>query len=649
MAESDVAVAPTEISPVDNETLDATAPTETAPVVAESERTEAEMEEKEVEEAKGGDEAQVATEGAVAGEEIGKENQDLKRKLEVQEDVERELEGAGDNGEDRNEGEEEREGSEAKRQKTEITETEEAQKSGEALEEEPPLPENGENREDNNNDGLGQTAEGDVKKDDLDADETERIDDPSETSRTIEVPNHRVGVLIGKAGDTIRNMQKLSGARIQIVKDSETAPDATTRAVEILGSIESIDKAEELIRDVLAEADAGRPPPLSGRAYNMSQSSQVEMQVPTDKVGSIIGKGGQMIKDLQARSGAHILLVQPQDSEGEDAKERTVRLSGSKQQIEAAKYMIKDIINQTGRPHSQNRGGPGPRQTYGSRGPASYGHGSQKQWGPPRQQHQSSSTGFSKYPNQRGKNYPQHFPQSSRQSYGKYPPSRTSGRGGSMGPSWDQRAPFPGNQPPAQYGASGGFQYGQQQPPQGYGAPNPYPQNAQQSYQAPPAQQYYGQQPTQPGYQQQTYNAMYSQGQAAGASYGANATAQPQNPYAMGQYGQAYSQPTGADGYAQQYPQQYPQQPGQVAPGYSQAAPAYNQSMGVQANMNYGYADPSAGYNAAASQAGYGQAGYVQEQPATQVGFDQGTAQPAAAGATAQASAAPASGGQWQG
>lgn len=60
-------------------------------------------------------------------------------------------------------------------------------------------------------------------------------------------------MLIGKAGDTIRNMQKLSGARIQIVKDSDIAPDATTRAVEILGSVESIDKAEQLIRDVLAE------------------------------------------------------------------------------------------------------------------------------------------------------------------------------------------------------------------------------------------------------------------------------------------------------------------------------------------------------------------------------------------------------------
>jgi hypothetical protein len=152
---------------------------------------------------------------------------------------------------------------------------------------------------------------------------------------------------------------------------------------------------------------------------------------------------------------------------------------------------------------------------------------------------------------------------------------------------------------------------------------------------------------------------MYPQGQVPGGTHAAGVTAQQQNPYAMGQYGQGYSQPAGTDAYSQQYPQQYPQQPGQVAAGYSQVAPAYNQPMGAQGTMNYGYqagvADPSAGYNSGAGQAGYGQmmpaaqAGYVQEQPAGQGGFDQGTVQPAAAGPTAQASGASVVGGQWQG
>ncbi|KAF3329360.1 far upstream element-binding protein 2-like isoform X2 [Carex littledalei] len=372
MAESDVAIVPPEISPVDNQTQESAPPSEEAAAAVAAPNNLAEEVDKEVKETQEKEEVEIESEEAAAGEEAKEANQDLKRKLEVQEETERQLEGAS-NGEDGNEGGEEREGSEAKRQKTE---TEEAVKSGEALEEEPRGTENLEHDINNN---LEQTTEGDMEKDDFSTDKTETEDGSSDTCRKIEVPNHRVGVLIGKAGDTIRNMQKLSGARIQIVKDSDIAPDATTRAVEILGSAESIDKAEQLIRDVLAEADAGRPPPLYGRGSNTSQSStsEIEMQVPNDKVGSIIGKGGQMIKELQARSGAHILLIPIEASEEEDVKERTVKLSGNKQQVEAAKYMIKDIINQTGRSNSQNRGGPGHRQSYGSRGPGSHGYGSQ--------------------------------------------------------------------------------------------------------------------------------------------------------------------------------------------------------------------------------------------------------------------------------
>jgi hypothetical protein len=42
----------------------------------------------------------------------------------------------------------------------------------------------------------------------------------------------------------------------------------------------------------------------------------------------------------------YLKLIPIESSEGEDVKERTVRLSGNKQQVEAAKYMIRDVINQ---------------------------------------------------------------------------------------------------------------------------------------------------------------------------------------------------------------------------------------------------------------------------------------------------------------
>lgn len=63
----------------------------------------------------------------------------------------------------------------------------------------------------------------------------------------------QVGVLIGKAGDTIRYLQYNSRAKIQITRDADADPYSATRAVEITGSLDSISKAEKLINAVIAE------------------------------------------------------------------------------------------------------------------------------------------------------------------------------------------------------------------------------------------------------------------------------------------------------------------------------------------------------------------------------------------------------------
>lgn len=63
----------------------------------------------------------------------------------------------------------------------------------------------------------------------------------------------QVGVLIGKAGDTIRYLQYNSGAKIQITRDADADPYSATRSVEIIGSLDSINKAEKLISAVIAE------------------------------------------------------------------------------------------------------------------------------------------------------------------------------------------------------------------------------------------------------------------------------------------------------------------------------------------------------------------------------------------------------------
>ena len=73
------------------------------------------------------------------------------------------------------------------------------------------------------------------------------------TSKRIDVPNGRVGVIIGKGGETIKYLQLQSGAKIQVTRDMDADPYSQTRTVELTGTPDQIAKAEQLIQDVLSE------------------------------------------------------------------------------------------------------------------------------------------------------------------------------------------------------------------------------------------------------------------------------------------------------------------------------------------------------------------------------------------------------------
>ncbi|KAE8706409.1 bifunctional purine synthesis protein purC/E-like isoform X1 [Hibiscus syriacus] len=489
----------------------------------------------------------------------------------------------------------------------------------------------------------------------------QEVDDGSTITRKMEVPNAKVGVLIGKAGEPIRYLQYNSGAKIQIMRDADADRDAPTRPVEIIGTLSSINKAEKLINAVIAEADAGGSPSLVARGLGATQATgavdQIEIRVPNEKVGLIIGRGGETIKGLQTRSGARIQLIPQHLPEGDGSKERTVRVTGDKKQIEIAREMIKDVMNQTVRPSSLSGGfnqqGYGPRGTggpppWGPRGhPSQTGSYDYQQWGP--------------YPSQNSHYEP---------PYGGYPSHPMAPRS-NFGPGWEQR-PHNMQGPPQSGGydyysrpspapamgpasSQSNYSYGQPRGPVDYAHPPPYSQAAPQhgyghGYEEKyenhtPVQHPYGghgstqagyaQTGPQPGYApQQQYGkspsyAMRSQvPQSYGPtnqrvevpyqgptaqSYGPNVPPQQQYPYASSgptqqsypPYGSAppsdgYSQPTSVTGQA------YPQQ-GTQPVGYSQPT-VYAQA----STAGYGQYPPSQGYSEQQqipNNAGYGYQG----------------------------------------
>ncbi|XVF37300.1 hypothetical protein REPUB_Repub19eG0134300 [Reevesia pubescens] len=508
----------------------------------------------------------------------------------------------------------------------------------------------------------------------------QEVDDGSTITRRMEVPNAKVGVLIGKAGDTIRFLQYNSGAKIQIMRDADADRDAPTRPVEIIGTLSSIIKAEKLINAVIAEADAGGSPSLVARGLTTAQAAgaadQIEIQVPNEKVGFIIGRGGETIKGLQTRSGARIQLIPQHLPEGDESKERTVRVTGDKKQIEIAREMIKDVMNQTVRPSGGfNQQGYQPRGTTGP-----------PQWGPRGHPTQTASYDYQQrgpYPSQNSHYQP---------PYGGYPSHQMAPRS-NFGSSWEQRphsmqgppqsggydyysrqgnvsvphsTSIPGHGPgPSPAAAMGpvssqsNYNYGQPHGPADYAHPPPYSQVApQHSYghgyeekyenHTPVQHPYVGHGSSQPGYAQagpqpgyapqQQYGkppsyAMQSQGPQ---TYGPPANQVGEVPY-QGPTAQSYGPnvpPQQQYPYASSGPMQQSYPPYGSAPpsdGYSQPPPATGQAYAQQGSQPVpGYSQPSAqqatAYAQASTAAGYGQyppsqQGYSEQPPPNNAGY----------------------------
>jgi len=154
----------------------------------------------------------------------------------------------------------------------------------------------------------------------------------------MKVPHELVGMLIGKGGETIKDLKKESGARIDISKEPSTE-NSTDRLVHISGPPECVDYAKQMVEEMLNRArerqDRG--------TVNESSPMQTTIKVPQELIGMLIGKGGETIKGISKDSGARIEIAKDEAAEREDS--RTVHLCGSSDSLSRAKHMIEDTLS----------------------------------------------------------------------------------------------------------------------------------------------------------------------------------------------------------------------------------------------------------------------------------------------------------------
>ena len=186
--------------------------------------------------------------------------------------------------------------------------------------------------------------------------------------KVLQIPGNVIGKIIGRGRDMIRRLQNESLAKIQV--NHNVGQDGDHRQVTITGNDTSIAKAEEMISFLCAnpamdsvqaleilmqqkqQRGGGGTGPTMATAYqplpHVSSSGGgiggIESEIffaAKMFMGRIIGQRGITINDLQKRSGCDIQTKQNVPI-GQDCE---VSIKGSRQGIELAKQMLREIID----------------------------------------------------------------------------------------------------------------------------------------------------------------------------------------------------------------------------------------------------------------------------------------------------------------
>ncbi|KAA6420677.1 MAG: hypothetical protein FRX49_09469 [Trebouxia sp. A1-2] len=141
---------------------------------------------------------------------------------------------------------------------------------------------------------------------------------------TLQIPATLVGKVIGKGGETIKNLQNQSRTRIQI---DHTAPGDTKTITITSENPDYLEAAKHLIQQVVSDD---------------SPQGEVQRSVecPPGIVGRIIGRGGETIRALQQASQAYIVV----DQNFPEGHPRKVNISGRADAVERASRMVTELI-----------------------------------------------------------------------------------------------------------------------------------------------------------------------------------------------------------------------------------------------------------------------------------------------------------------
>ncbi|ORX54265.1 hypothetical protein BCR36DRAFT_581889 [Piromyces finnis] len=164
---------------------------------------------------------------------------------------------------------------------------------------------------------------------------------PNTNQITIPIPRNIVGLIIGRHGDTIRDIAIKSGAKLNVLQNSNTDANAP---ISISGEQTAIDKARALIDELIANSQK-----QNATTQNNSNIVTRHMPVHKDLVGLVIGKKGETIRLLAEQTGCRVYVDQ---TEIPGTNQKNVNISGPASTIDHCQRLIEERLQASQNPRA---------------------------------------------------------------------------------------------------------------------------------------------------------------------------------------------------------------------------------------------------------------------------------------------------------
>jgi rRNA processing protein Krr1/Pno1 len=162
---------------------------------------------------------------------------------------------------------------------------------------------------------------------------------PTANQITIPIPRNIVGLIIGRHGDTIRDIAIKSGAKLNVLQNSNTDTNAP---ISISGEQAAIDKARALIDELISNSQKQN----QGVPNNANIVTR-HMPVHKDLVGLVIGKKGETIRLLAEQTGCKVFVDQ---TEIPGTNQKNVNITGPASTIDHCQRLIEERLQASQNP-----------------------------------------------------------------------------------------------------------------------------------------------------------------------------------------------------------------------------------------------------------------------------------------------------------